>query len=143
MVSRSVQKAAEVSRRSIKVRNLLMVLTSFFRFFELPAEIVVVNHLFGHAAINADVLARDEARLVRGEEENHVRDVERIADATSEVLRGVRPGIGLERGVDPARRDRIDSYMPGQARGKRVREGGDAAFGRGVALRLRLAHPVS
>ena len=117
--------------------------SSFFRFFELPAEIVVVNHLLGHAAINADVFARDEARLVGGEEENHVRNVERIADATSEVLRGVRPGIGHERGVDPARRDRIDADTPGQARGKRVRERGDAAFGRSVALRLRLAPPVA
>ena len=120
-----------------------MVYSSFFRLFELPAEIVVVDHLFGHTAINADVLARDEARLVRGEEENHVRNVERIADATREVLRGVRSGIGLERSVDPARRDRIDADAPGQARGKRMRERGNAAFGRRVTFRLRLTHPVT
>ena len=36
-----------------------MASSLFFRFLELPAEIVVVDHVFGHAAVNADVLASD------------------------------------------------------------------------------------
>ncbi len=48
----------------------------------------MVDHLLGHAAVDADILARDESRLVGCEEENYVYDVEWIADTTSEVLRG-------------------------------------------------------
>ena len=32
--------------------------------FQLPAIIAVINHLVGHAAINADILASDETSLV-------------------------------------------------------------------------------
>ena len=38
--------------------------------FQLPAAVVVVDHLAGHAAVDADVLAGDEARLVGAEEES-------------------------------------------------------------------------
>ena len=51
-------------RRMIVVKTLVMVRTSFFRFFELPPEIVVVNHVFGHAAVDADILPGDETGFV-------------------------------------------------------------------------------
>ena len=69
----------------------------------------MIDHLFGHAAVDTDVLASDESRLVGGKEENHVRNVERIADTTCEVLRSVRPGTSFERGVNPFWRDGVDS----------------------------------
>ena len=39
--------------------------------FKAPAVVVVVNHVAGHTAVDADVLASDEARLVGGKVENH------------------------------------------------------------------------
>ena len=53
---------------------------------QCPAEIVVVDHLTGHATVHADVLSRDEARLVAGEKEDDVRDVEGIPDASGGML---------------------------------------------------------
>ena len=41
----------------------------------------MVDHLAGHAAVDADVFAGDEAGLVAREVKHHVRDVERVADA--------------------------------------------------------------
>ena len=144
MVSRSVQNASTIKRRRETVKIVLVIVcASFFRLFELPAEIVVVDHVFGHADINTNILAHDETSFIGREEQNHVRDIERIADTTGEVLRSIRSGIRLERGVDPARRNRIDANTSCKACGKGVRKRGNAAFGRSVALRLRLAHPVA
>ena len=49
--------------------------------FEFPAAVVVVDHLAGHAAVDADVFAGNKAGLVAREVKHHVRDVERVADA--------------------------------------------------------------
>ena len=40
----------------------------------------------GHATVDADVLARDETRLVGTEIEHHVGNVQRIADTTDGLL---------------------------------------------------------
>ena len=86
----------------------------------------MVDHLVGHATVDADVLAGDEPGLVRGEVEHHVGNVHRVADASREVLRGIRAVVGFERRVNPAWRDRVDADASGEAGGERVRERGDA-----------------
>ena len=103
----------------------------------------VIDHLFCHAAVDADIFAGDETRLVRAEEEHHVGDVHRVAHAACGVLRGVRALVFRAGGVDPSGGYGIDADPPCKAYGERVRERRDAALGRGVAFRLRLAHPVA
>ena len=51
--------------------------------------LTMVNHLLGHAAVDADVLAGDEASLVGAEEQHHVGDVHRIAYTTYRLLSGI------------------------------------------------------
>ena len=43
----------------------------------------------GHATVDADVLSRDETRLVGTEEKHHVGDVQRITDTTDGLLNGI------------------------------------------------------
>ena len=45
--------------------------------FQFPAIITVIDHLMGHATVDADVLAGDEAGLVGTEEQHHVGYVHR------------------------------------------------------------------
>ena len=71
----------------------------------------MVDHVAGHAAINADVLARYEARLVGGKIENHVRDVHRVADASGKVLGCIGSIVLLARCINPSRRKRTDSTI--------------------------------
>jgi hypothetical protein len=49
----------------------------------------VVYHLVGHATVDADVLSRDETRLVGTEIEHHVGNVQSIADTTDGLLNGI------------------------------------------------------
>ena len=111
--------------------------------FQRPPEVAVVYHLPGHAAVDADVLAGDEARLVRAEVEHHVRDVHRVPHAARGLLTGVRALIDCVVRVYPAGGDGIHAHPPSEAHRERVGECGDAALGRSIALRLRLAHPVA
>ena len=39
----------------------------------------MVNHLTGHASVDADILACDEAGFVGAEEQYHIGDVHRVA----------------------------------------------------------------
>ena len=41
--------------------------------------IAMVNHLPGHAAVDADILACDESRLVGAEEQHQIGDIHRVA----------------------------------------------------------------
>ena len=41
--------------------------------------IAMVNHLTGHASVDADILACDEAAFVRAEEQHHIGDIHRVA----------------------------------------------------------------
>ena len=54
-----------------------------------PTIVAVVYHLTGHAAVDADVLACDEACLVGTEIEHHVGNVQRIADTTDGLLNSI------------------------------------------------------
>ena len=44
-----------------------------------PTMIAMVNHLSGHTAVDAYILACDESRLVRAEEQHHIGDIHRVA----------------------------------------------------------------
>ena len=83
--------------------------------------IAMVNPQAGHTAVNADVLASDEARFVGAEVHHHVSDIHGITDAPGRMLTDIGPlkdGIG---GVYPARRDGIDPYTTCKADGQRMR----------------------
>ena len=75
----------------------------------------MVNHLVGHAAINADVLACDEACFIGTEEQYHVGNVHRIADTPSWLLDGIWTFIDSVAGVNPARRYGVDAYLSRKA----------------------------
>ena len=111
-------------------------------FIQRPAVVGVVDHLPCHAAVDADVLARDEAGLVRGQEERHVGDVQGMADASGGLLGGVRALVDGVGRVDPAGGNGVDPDPACQADGQGVGQSGNAAFCGGVALTLGLAHPV-
>ena len=63
----------------------------------------VIDHEFRHPAINADVLAGDEACLIRTEEQRHFRDVLRFADAPNRLLHGIRATNVRICRIDPSR----------------------------------------
>ena len=78
----------------------------------------MVDHLSGHAAVNADVFSGDKAGLLRAKKENHVGDVQRIAHAARRLLRGIGTLIHLIGVVDPAGGDGVDPDPTGQADGQ-------------------------
>ena len=54
-----------------------------------PTMFAMVNHLPGHATVNADVLARDETSLVRAEKEHHIGYIQWIANSSYRLLGGI------------------------------------------------------
>jgi len=54
--------------------------------FQFPSIFTVINHLAGHASIDADVLACDEARFVRTQVEHHIGNIHRIAHTPHRLL---------------------------------------------------------
>lgn len=117
--------------------------TVWLLFVQSPSPIPVVDHLPGHAAVDANVFAGDEARLVRTEKQHHMGDVHGIPHTTGRLLRGIRPFVFPVVRVDPAGGDRIDPHPPGEADGERMGQGRNPTLGGGVAFGLRLAHAVS
>ena len=65
----------------------------------------MVNHLAGHAAVDANVFAGNESGLVAGKIKHHVGDIQRVADAACGLLRGIGAFVDLEIRIDPARRN--------------------------------------
>ena len=61
----------------------------------------MINHLAGHAAIDADVLARDETSLVRAKIEHHVGYIQRVANTTSGLLNGIGAFIDFVIRINP------------------------------------------
>ena len=76
--------------------------------------VAVVDHLTGHAAIDADVLARDEACLLATEEEDHVGYVHRVAHPARGLLNGIGTFVSGICRVYPTRRDGVDPGPPCQ-----------------------------
>ena len=55
--------------------SVLSVITlSYCLFRQSPAVDTMVNHLFSHTTIDADILASDETSLVRAEKQHYVGD---------------------------------------------------------------------
>ena len=89
----------------------------------------MVDHLAGHAAVDADVLAGDEAGLVGAEIQHHVGDIQRVPHPTRWLLHGVRTLIDCVLSVNPARGDGVDAHLPRQTDRQRVSQCGDATLG--------------
>ena len=53
--------------------------------------VAMVYHLMGHATVDTDVLACDEARLVGTEIEHHVCNIQGIAHTPDWLLHGIGP----------------------------------------------------
>ena len=76
---------------------------------ERPAEVVMVDHKMGHAAVDAYIFAGNESSLVRRQEKRHVGYVHRIAHASNGLLVCIRAFIFSEVSIYPARRYGIDA----------------------------------
>jgi len=87
----------------------------------------MIDHLAGHAAVDADVLACNKASLVGAEVQHHVGDVHRVTHSTRWLLNGIGALINGAGGVDPTRRDAVNAHLAGKADGQGVSEGGNAA----------------
>ena len=65
--------------------------------------ITVIDHLAGHAAVYADVLAGNEACLVGTEEQHHVGYVFGIAHSPYGLLSGIGTVINGISSINPSR----------------------------------------
>lgn len=92
----------------------------------------MVDHLAGHSAVDADVLAGDEAGLVRAKIQHHVGDVQGIAHTARRLLHGVGTLIDGVLSVNPARGDGVDAHLSRQTDRQRVVQRGDATLGGSV-----------
>ena len=73
--------------------------------------IAVVNHLPGHATVDADIFACDESCLVRTEEQHHIGNVHRVAHTSCRLLYGICTFIFLIVRVNPSRRNGVDPCL--------------------------------
>ena len=103
----------------------------------------MINHLPGHAAVDADIFSGDKAGLVRAEKQYHMGDVQRVTYPAYRLLDGIGAFIYLILIVDPARGDGVDPDFSCQADSQGVGQSGDAAFCRAVGFSLRLTHAVA
>ena len=76
--------------------------------------VTVIYHLAGHAAVDADILAGDEAGLVGAEIQHHVGNVQRIAHTARRLLHSIGTLIDGVLGVNPAWGDGVDAHLPRQ-----------------------------
>ena len=105
--------------------------------------IAMVNHLPGHATVDADVLASDETSLFGTEEKYHVGNVERIADTACRLLVGIGTLIHLIVRIYPSWRDGINTSLACKTDGKCMCECCNTALRSRVAFCLRLTHAVA
>ena len=104
--------------------------------------VAVVDHEPGLSAVDADVFAGDEARLVGCQEQNHMGNVQGIAHPSGGLLGGIRAFIDPIVRINPAGTDGVDPHPSGEAHRQRMGQRRNAALGGGVTLRLGLAHSV-
>jgi 3-methyladenine DNA glycosylase/8-oxoguanine DNA glycosylase len=95
-----------------------------------PRHSFHIDHLAGHAAVDDEIRAGDEAGLLAVEEPEDDRgDVLRLADAAGRVLRMILAAQGaLILRLDPAGTDAVDADIRSEADRERVSEGDDAAL---------------
>ena len=70
---------------------------------KLPAVIAVIDHLTGHASVDADVFTSDEARLVGTKEQHHIGNIQGVTDTTCWLLYGIGAFIDSVVSVYPTR----------------------------------------
>jgi len=61
----------------------------------------MINHLFCHAAVDAEVLAGNKACFIAAKVKHHMGDIQRIPHPFDGMLVGIRPLIHLETGINP------------------------------------------
>ena len=77
--------------------------------FQFPSIIAVIDHLTGHASIDADVLTSDESCLVGTQVEHHIGNIHRIAHTTHWLLNGIGAVIVGASSIYPTRRYAVHS----------------------------------
>jgi hypothetical protein len=122
----------------VKTRQSLLAMPAF------QDNVLQINHLFGHAAINHDVLPGDKAAGLRKQIGGHFCDVVWCADASRRVLRSVSFRVfDLWISFNPAGTNGIDPDFWSQADSQCVGEGYQAAFGGAVGFGMGLRHERS
>ena len=71
----------------------------------------MIYHLSSHAAINTDVLTRDETSLVRAKKEYHIGYIQWIANTSSRLLNGIGTFIYSVGSINPPRRYTVYSHL--------------------------------
>lgn len=94
----------------------------------------VIDHEPGHAAVDADIFAGDEAGFFGAQKQRHLGNILWLAHPAHGLLGGVGAGDVAAGGIDPAGRDAVHPGFAGKAHGHGMGQGGDPAFGGGVAL---------
>ena len=62
----------------------------------------MIDHQFGHASVDDQILSVDERSLAAAQKENSIGDVIGIAHPLDEMLIGIRSLICIIFGIDPA-----------------------------------------
>ena len=88
----------------------------------------MVYHLTGHAAVDTDVLACDEARLVGTEIEHHVCNIQGITHTPDWLLHGIGTLVNGIGGVNPTGRNAVHAYLARQTYGKSMCQCGNASL---------------
>ena len=126
------------------INNSYIQVSNFFLIpLQLPSVLAVVNHLAGHAAVDADVFACDKTSFVAAKKQHHVGNVHRVANSASRLLCSVWTVVNGVCGVNPARRNRIYPCFARQAYCQRMCKRSNASFGCCVTFGLWLAHAVA
>jgi len=103
----------------------------------------VIDHLAGHAPVDADVLACDESCLVGTQVEHHAGNVHRIAYTTRWLLNGIGAVIEGAGSIYPTGRDAVHTNLARQTDRQGMRQSGNTTLCCRIALRLRLTHTVA
>ena len=98
-------------------------------FFQFPTAISVVNHLPGHAAVDADVLARYKAGLVATKEQHHIGNVHGITHSAGRLLRGIRAFVDGVCRIYPPRGNGVHPCFSRQTDSQCVGQCSNATFG--------------
>ena len=94
----------------------------------------MVNHLLGHATVNADILASDEACLFAAKKQHHMGYVHGISHPTGRLLDGIGTFVNGISHIYLTRRNGVYPCSSRQAYRQCVRECRNAPFGCRIAL---------
>ena len=103
----------------------------------------MIYHLSSHAAINTDVLTRDETSLVRAKKEYHIGYIQWIANTSSRLLNGIGTFIDGVGRVNPSRRYAVYTHLSCKTDCQGVSQSHNATFCCRITFRLWLTHTVT